>query len=140
VGDQVKLRLVNEMDCPSRAYRSGGGRGLQVAFNIGVPLPAPSMPTRLRSFSLSRRRTTFIQLAHDTALSDLWNAYDDELAGVLMPTFGELRRSVSCGNARPSRAAAIAALEADLEIARGHDSTHDERLLAEWIRRLAASD
>jgi hypothetical protein len=84
--------------------------------------------------------TTLIQLAHDTALSDLWDAYDDELAGVLMPTFGELRQRVSRGEARPSRAAAIAALEADLQIARGHDSTHDERVLGEWIRRLAASD
>jgi hypothetical protein len=79
-------------------------------------------------------------LAHEAALSDLWNAYDDELAGVLMPTFGELRRRVSRGDAPRSRAAAIAALEADLQIARGHDSTHDERLLDKWIRRLAASD
>jgi hypothetical protein len=67
----------------------------------------------------------------------LWNAYDDELAGVLMPTVGELRRSVSRGDAPPSRAAAIAALEADLQIARQRDSTHDERALGEWIRRLS---
>jgi hypothetical protein len=75
---------------------------------------------------------------HDTALSDLWNAYDDELAGVLMPAFGELRSSVSRGDRPRSRAAAIAALEADLQVARDHDSTHDERLLSEWIRRLAS--
>ena len=77
-------------------------------------------------------------MAHDTVLSDLWNAYEDELAGVLMPAFGELRSSVSRGDEPRSRAAAIAALEADLQVARDHDSTHDERLLGEWIRRLAS--
>jgi hypothetical protein len=77
------------------------------------------------------------EVAHDTALSDLWDAYEDELAGVLMPVFGELRRSVSRGERPRSRAAALAALEADLQVARRHDSTHDERLLAEWIGRLA---
>jgi hypothetical protein len=77
-------------------------------------------------------------LADDTGLSDLWNAYEDELAGVMMPAFGELRTSVSRGEAPRSRAAAIAALEADLQLARDHDSTHDERLLGEWIRRLRA--
>jgi hypothetical protein len=76
-------------------------------------------------------------VAHDTALSDLWDAYEDELAGVLMPAFGELRRSVSRGERPRSRAAAVAALEADLQVARRHDSTHDERLLAKWIGRLA---
>ena len=77
-------------------------------------------------------------MAHDTVLSDLWNAYEDELAGVLMPAFGELRSSVCRGDEPHSRAAAIAALEADLQVARDHDSTHDERLLGEWIRRLAS--
>lgn len=77
------------------------------------------------------------EVAHDTALSDLWDAYEDELAGVLMPAFGELRRSVSRGERPRSRAAAVAALEADLQVARRHDSTHDERLLARWIGRLA---
>jgi len=76
-------------------------------------------------------------VAQDTVLSVLWNAYENELAGVLMPAFGELRSSsVSRDDARPSRAAVIAALEADLRVARDHDSTHDERLLGEWIRRL----
>jgi hypothetical protein len=120
-----------------------GGTGLRASLQIGVSAP-PSGTTSHESHDLCHgdllalpHKLLSVQVAHDTALSELWDAYEDELAGVLMPAFGDLRRSVSRDEAPYSRAAAIAALEDDLQIARDHDSTHDERLLATWIHRLA---
>jgi hypothetical protein len=72
----------------------------------------------------------------DTALSDLWNAYEDELAGVVMVAFSDLRNRVSRGDAPLSRSAAIDALNEDLRCADDRGSSHDARLIESWIRRL----
>jgi hypothetical protein len=73
-----------------------------------------------------------------TVLARLWDAYDDELreAGVLMVNVGAWRQAVSRGEAPCSIAEAIAALNADISVARGHDETHDAQILQEWVNRL----
>jgi hypothetical protein len=43
---------------------------------------------------------------------------------------------VSRGEAPCSIASAIAALKADMSVARAHDETHDAQILQEWINRL----
>jgi len=73
-----------------------------------------------------------------TALAELWDAYDNELqaAGVLMLEFGLWRERVSRGDEVCAVGAAFAALRGDIEVARAHDQTHDEKLLSQWLERL----
>jgi hypothetical protein len=73
-----------------------------------------------------------------TVLARLWDAYDGELreAGVMMLNVGAWRQAVSRGEAPCSIAEAIAALNADISVAREHDATHDAQILQEWLNRL----
>jgi hypothetical protein len=73
-----------------------------------------------------------------TVLARLWDAYDGELreVGVLMLNVGTWRQAASRGEAPCSIAEAIAALNADISVARDHDATHDAQILQEWLDRL----
>lgn|SRR5262249_10730709 len=54
---------------------------------------------------------------------------EDEPKGVVMPTFAAWRAAVNRGAIEPSVADAIAALEADVALARARDATFDLRVL-----------
>ena len=73
-----------------------------------------------------------------TVLARLWDAYDGELrdAGVMMVYFGAWRQAVSRGQATCSIAGAVAAVNADISVAMGHDATHDAQILQGWLNRL----
>ena len=74
-----------------------------------------------------------------SVLARLWDAYDGELreAGVMMVNFGAWRQAVSQGEAACSVSEAIAAVNADISVAMGHDATHDAQILQEWLDRLS---